>query len=138
MEVIIPVNKRRFPFQLFVCTLIAVVICVYFYYTGAFTLNPYSPISILVVLLILVIRYVIILVREFFKLQFDAKANFSITESGIIDNITFVSMRKIPWSDINDIALDRYRGMDILLAPDFQFPPEDKEIGRWILYRKKE
>jgi hypothetical protein len=115
MEIIIPVNKKRFPVQLFICTLVAMVLCVYFYYAGSFTLNPYSPITILVVLLIFVIRYIIVLAREYLKLLFDRKANFTITESGIIDNITFVSMGKIPWGDIDDIALDRYRGMDILL-----------------------
>jgi len=115
MEIIIPANKKRFPVQLFICTLVAVALGVYFYYTGSFTLNPLSPISILIVLLIFVIRYLIVLAREFFKLQFDSKANFTITETGIIDNITFVSMGKIPWEDIDDIALDRYRGMDILL-----------------------
>ena len=115
MEIIIPVNKKRFPVQLFICMLVAIALCVYFYYTGSFTLNPYSPISILVVLLIIVIRYIIVLAREYLKLQFDKKANFTITESGIIDNITFVSMGKIPWDDIDDIALDTYLGMDILL-----------------------
>jgi hypothetical protein len=115
MEIIIPVNKKRFPVQLFICMLVAAVLCVYFYYTGSFTLNPYSPITILVVLLIIVIRYIIVLAKEFLKLQFDRKANFTITEFGIIDNITFVSLGKIPWDDIDDIALDRYRGMDILL-----------------------
>ena len=115
MEIIIPVNKKRFPVQLFICTLIAMALCVYFYYSGSFTLNPYSPITILVVLLIFVIRYIIVLAKEYLRLRFDRKAGFTITESGIIDNITFVSMGKIPWDDIDDIALDKYRGMDILL-----------------------
>ncbi|MDP9043050.1 MAG: hypothetical protein M3N30_13815 [Bacteroidota bacterium] len=115
MEIIIPVNKKRFPVQLFICTLVAMVLCVYFYYTRSLTLNPYSPVTILVVLLIIVIRYIIVLGKEYLKLQFDRKANFTITETGVIDNITFVSMGKIPWEDIDDIALDRYRGMDILL-----------------------
>jgi hypothetical protein len=56
-----------------------------------------------------------VLAKEYVKLQFDKKANFTISETGIIDNITFVSMGKIPWEDIDEIALDRYRGMDILL-----------------------
>src|ERR1700754_2171516 len=115
MEIIIPVNKKRFPVQLFISMLVAIAICIYFYYTGSFTLNPYSPTSILVVLLIMLIRYIFVLAKEYLKLQFDRKANFTITESGIIDNITFVSMGKIPWADIDDIALDRYRRMDILL-----------------------
>ena len=44
------------------------------------------------------------LAKEYLKLQFDSKANFTITESGIIDNITFVSMGKFPWYDIESKA----------------------------------
>ena len=133
MEIIIPVNKKRFPVQLFICTLVALVLCVYFYYTGSFTLNPNSPITVLVVLLIIVIRYIIVLAKEYFKLQFDRKANFTITESGIIDNITFISMGKIPWEDIDDIALDRYRGMDILLIGITD--PDKYSSGMKSIYR---
>lgn len=116
MEIVIPVNKKRFPVHLFISSLVAVVICVYFYYAGSFTLNPYSPISGLVVLLILDIRYIILLARAYLKLQFDRKANFTISDSGIVDNMTILGLGKIPWEDIDDIALDRYRGTDILLV----------------------
>ena len=133
MEIIIPVNEKRFPVQLFICTLIAMALCVYFFYTGSFTLNPYSPTTGLVVLLIIVIRYIIVLAKEYLKLQFDKKANFTITETGIIDNITFVSMGEIPWDDIDDIALDRYRGMDILLIGIMD--PKKYSSGMRPLYR---
>ena len=116
MEIIIPVNKRRFPIQLFVCSLIAIGISVFLFYTGRFSLDPYSPMSILVVLLIVDIRFVILLAKIYVKTQFDRRACFTITDSGIIDNMTVLGLGKIPWEEIDDIALDSYRGMDILLV----------------------
>jgi hypothetical protein len=116
MEIIIPVNKRRFPVQLFVCSLIAVAISVYFFYAGTFSLDPFSPMSVLVVLLIIDIRYVILLAKVYAKTQFDRSAGFTITDSGIIDNMTVLGLGKIPWEEIDDIGLDRYRGKDILLV----------------------
>jgi hypothetical protein len=116
MEIIIPVNKRIFPVQLFVSSLVAIAISAYFFYTRTFSLNPYSPISVLVVLLIVDIRYVILLAKFFVKTQFDSKAGFTITDSGIIDNMTILGLGKIPWEEIDDIGLDRFRGRDILLV----------------------
>jgi hypothetical protein len=95
--------------------MIAFLIGVFFYYTASFSLNPYSPVTGLVVLFIIVIRYVVVLAKEYFKILFNETTNLTITETGIIDNITFVNMGQIPWEDIDDIALARYRGMDILL-----------------------
>jgi len=116
MEIIIPVNKRIFPVQLFVCSLIAIAISVFLFYTRTFSLDPYTPMSILIVLLIADIRIVILLARIYIKTQFDSRASFTITESGIVDNMTVLGLGKIPWEEIDDIALDRYRGMDISLV----------------------
>jgi hypothetical protein len=71
MEIIIPVNKRIFPVQLFVCSLIAIAISVFLFYTRTFSLDPYSPMTILIVLLIADIRMVIFLARIYVKTQFD-------------------------------------------------------------------
>jgi hypothetical protein len=85
------------------------------FYTNSFTLDVTSPISLLILLLILDIRYVILLAKAYRKIQFDKNANFTITERGVIDNMSILALGEIPWEEIDDIALDRYRNRNLLL-----------------------
>jgi hypothetical protein len=115
MEIIIPVNRSVFPVRLLVSLLVAIGIFLFFLFTHAFTLDPYSKITILAVVLFADVRILILLAKAYFKTRFDQNAHFLITDKGITDNLTILALGEISWEDIDDIAMDRYQKRDILL-----------------------
>lgn len=105
MNIIIPVNRKRFPIVLVVSLIGTIVVAILIRYLVDHNYLPYGWMNWLFVGGPL--YYFLVSLAEYVKTLFDKNAGLRITDEGIDDNLSIFSCGKVPWSEIEGIAVHR-------------------------------
>lgn len=105
MDIIIPVNRKRFPIVLVVSLIGSIAVAILIQYLVDHNYLPYGWMNWLFVGGPL--YYFLVSLAEYVKTLFDKNAGLRITEEGIDDNLSIFSCGKVPWSEIEGIAVHR-------------------------------
>ena len=147
MPIIIPINKKRIPFVLLISLSISVILFIVIVYESKNRSNGFGFYYIYFFLaLVVLFLYSLILATiafvDYCKTLFDKNAFLSITEVGIIDNLSIFSCGKILWEDISDVQIIKAYNVDFLIIKLWnadKFLNKTKKLTRFILrgYVKK-
>lgn len=105
MDIIIPVNRKRFPIVLVGSFILTVLVFLLLKYLLDRDLMAYGALNWL--FLGGPLYYFITSLAEYIKTLFDKNAGFRITAEGIDDNVSIFSCGKVPWSEIEGLAIHR-------------------------------
>ena len=121
MNIIIPANKNRFPIVLLIFLLFTILLVLNLVYTNPESLfmNGLFQYIFNGVILAIFLSYTILFFIDFVKTKFDKKASLTISDIGLIDNLSIFSCGKVQWNDINSVELQKSFKVDFLIIKVF-------------------
>jgi hypothetical protein len=116
-DIIVPVNRNRFPIVFLVSVLTTVLLSInliytkteYKYMNGLFNRIFNS------LLLVAPICYTIISFADYIKSRFDKNAMLTVTDTGLRDNLSILSCGNVLWTDVKDAVIVKYLKADFLI-----------------------
>ena len=121
MNIIIPANKNRFPIVLLIFLLFTILLVLNLVYTNPESLfmNGLFQYIFNGIILAIFLFYTILFFIDFVKTKFDKKASLTISDIGLIDNLSIFSCGKVQWNDINSVELQKSFKVDFLIIKVF-------------------
>ena len=121
MNIIIPANKNRFPIVLLIFLLFTILLVLNLIYTNPESLfmNGLFQYIFNGIILAIFLFYTILFFIDFVKTKFDKKASLTISDIGLIDNLSIFSCGKIQWNDISSVELQKSFKVNFLIIKVF-------------------
>lgn len=118
LNMVIPVNKRRFPTLFCICLILSILLAFRIIYSIKHFNEVYDNRAYIVAYFSLFIYLFIVTIISFLdymKTVFDKNASLTVTAYGINDNLSIFSVGDINWSEIIDIKISNALNTDFLI-----------------------
>jgi hypothetical protein len=116
---IIPVNKKRFPFTFLLGCLTTTILVTTTLNISKHANDPSYDLNIFLlalgILSIYSIFFTLVAFADYLKTIFDSKAALIINDHGVYDNLSIFSVGQVPWKEIEYIQLTKVLKNDFLI-----------------------
>jgi hypothetical protein len=115
MDILIPVNRNRFP-AFFIFSLVITIFVFGRLFSGDRILWSAFGWTFFLLNLLVGVIYTIVGLLDFVKIRMDKNAALLISDSELNNNLGFLSTGKIPWTNIAAVKIRNFYGKKILVV----------------------